>query len=154
MDRRVVNLEGLAVGRIEDCNVVPVHPDDARRPQLPVVPAEVSDLLTGMQLRARLDEASWVGQQLLDVVSDFCAGRGGKYPHAFLKDWSDTLVVDAYGGYDATLSIEGRSTAHCLAHARRKFDELVKANVRISEERDRSFRHRDRRIRVRDRAFR
>jgi len=30
------------------------------------------------------------------VVYDFCAGRGGKYSHAFLKDWSGTLVVDAY----------------------------------------------------------
>lgn len=63
------------------------------------------------------------------VVFDFCAGRGGKYPHEFLKGWSGTLVVDAYCGYDATLSIEGRSTAYCLAHARRKFDELVKANA-------------------------
>ncbi|MCY7308209.1 MAG: IS66 family transposase [Rhodoferax sp.] len=62
------------------------------------------------------------------VVYDFCAGRGGKYPHAFLKGWTDTLVVDAYGGYDATLSLEGRVTANCLAHARRKFDELFKAN--------------------------
>ena len=63
------------------------------------------------------------------VVYDFCAGRGGKYPHAFLKDWEGTLVVDAYAGYDATLSLEGRFTANCLAHARRKFDELVKANA-------------------------
>jgi len=63
------------------------------------------------------------------VVYDFCAGRGGKYPHAFLKGWSGTLVVDAYGGYDATMSLPGRVTANCLAHARRKFDELVKANA-------------------------
>ena len=63
------------------------------------------------------------------VAYDFCAGRGGKYPHAFLKDWTGTLVVDAYSGYDATLSLEGRSTAHCLAHSRRKFDELVKAGA-------------------------
>ena len=63
------------------------------------------------------------------VVYDFCAGRGGKYPHEFLKGWTGTLVVDAYAGYDATLSLEGRITANCLAHARRKFDELVKANA-------------------------
>ena len=36
---------------------------------------------------------------------------------------------DAYSGYDATLSLPGRFTANCLAHARRKFDELVKANA-------------------------
>ena len=63
------------------------------------------------------------------VVFDFCAGRGGKYPCEFLQGWSGTLVVDAYGGYDAVLAIDGRSGAHCLAHARRKFDELVKANA-------------------------
>jgi hypothetical protein len=63
------------------------------------------------------------------VVYDFCAGRGGKYPHAFLEGWRGTLVVDAYSGYDATLSLQGRSTANCLAHARRKFDELAKANA-------------------------
>jgi hypothetical protein len=62
MDRCVVHFEGLAVGRILDCNVVPVHPNDASRPQLPVVPAEVSDLLAGMQLRAHLDQAPWVGR--------------------------------------------------------------------------------------------
>ena len=63
------------------------------------------------------------------VVYDFCAGRGGKYPIEFLKGWSGTLVVDAYGGYDRLLSLQGRSTAYCFAHARRKFDELFKANA-------------------------
>ena len=63
------------------------------------------------------------------VVFDFCLGRGGKYPSAFLKDWRGTLVVDAYGGYDAVLSLQGRSTAYCLAHARRKFDELFKVDA-------------------------
>ncbi len=65
------------------------------------------------------------------VVFDFCAGRGGQYPYAFLKGWAGTLVVDAYSGYDAALSLHGRSTAYCLAHARRKFDELVKANASV-----------------------
>ena len=63
------------------------------------------------------------------VVFDFCAGRGGQYPCAFLTGWAGTLVVDAYSGYDAALSLDGRSAAYCLAHARRKFDELVKANA-------------------------
>jgi transposase len=63
------------------------------------------------------------------VVYDFCVGRGGKYAAEFLKGWSGTLVVDAYPGYDAVLALDGRSTAYCLAHARRKFDELLKANA-------------------------
>lgn len=65
------------------------------------------------------------------VVFDFCAGRGGQYPCAFLEGWAGTLVVDAYSGYDAALSLHGRSTAYCLAHARRKFDELLKANASV-----------------------
>ena len=63
------------------------------------------------------------------VVFDFCLGRGAKYPCAFLQGWTGTAVVDAYSGYDAALALDGRSTAYCLAHARRKFDELVKANA-------------------------
>ena len=63
------------------------------------------------------------------VVFDFCLGRGGKYPFEFLKGWTGTLVVDAYSGYDATLALDGRSTAYCLAHARRNFDELFKTNA-------------------------
>ncbi|MBK7006363.1 MAG: transposase [Burkholderiales bacterium] len=39
----------------------------------------------------------------------------GKYPNEFLKGWTGTLVVDAYAGYDATMSLEGRKTANCLA---------------------------------------
>ena len=65
------------------------------------------------------------------VVYDFCEGRGGKYPQAFLKDWSGTLVVDAYVGYDPALALNDRCAAYCLAHARRKFDELAKANASV-----------------------
>lgn len=63
------------------------------------------------------------------VVYDFCAGRGGKYPLEFLKGWSGTLVRDEFSGYDASLLLEQRVGAGCMAHARRKFDELVKANA-------------------------
>ena len=63
------------------------------------------------------------------VVYDFCAGRGGKYPYEFLKGWSGTLVRDEFSGYGMVLSEENRVAAGCVAHARRKFDELVKANA-------------------------
>lgn len=63
------------------------------------------------------------------VVYEFCLGRGAKYPLEFLKGWSGTLVCDGYGGYDQVLLQETRVGAACLAHARRKFDELVKDNL-------------------------
>ena len=62
------------------------------------------------------------------VAYDFCVGRGAKYPMAFLQGWSGTLVRDEFKGYESVLKLEGRTAAGCLAHARRKFDELVKVN--------------------------
>ncbi|MDZ7812817.1 MAG: IS66 family transposase [Ideonella sp.] len=63
------------------------------------------------------------------VVYDFCTGRGAKFPAAFLAQWSGTLTCDDYSGYDAVHARDGCIEAGCLAHARRKFDELVKANA-------------------------
>ena len=62
------------------------------------------------------------------VVYDFCVGRGAKYPVAFLQNWSGTLVCDGYAAYDTVFKLEKRVEAGCLAHARRKFDELIKDN--------------------------
>ena len=62
------------------------------------------------------------------VAYDFCLGRGAKYPMAFLHDWTGTLVRDEFSGYASVLKLEGRKAAGCLAHARRKFDELIKVN--------------------------
>jgi len=76
------------------------------------------------------------------VIYEFCLGRGSQYPVAFLgaaqgppgsmtqdrPAWRGTLVCDQYAGYDAVLDrrvYPQRIAAHCAAHARRKFDELV-----------------------------
>ena len=45
---------------------------------------------------------------------------------AFLNAWTGMLVCDDYVGYNALLKLKGRIEAGCMAHARRKFDELVK----------------------------
>jgi transposase len=76
------------------------------------------------------------------VIYEFCLGRGSQYPVAFLgaahgppgsameerPAWQGTLVCDQYAGYDAVLDkrvYPKRIAAHCAAHARRKFDELL-----------------------------
>jgi transposase len=76
------------------------------------------------------------------VIYEFCLGRGSHYPLAFLgaaqgppgstmqdqPAWQGTLVCDQYAGYDAALDkrvYPQRIAAHCVAHARRKFDELA-----------------------------
>ncbi|WP_418150742.1 IS66 family transposase [Variovorax atrisoli] len=67
------------------------------------------------------------------VVYDFCLGRGAQYPLAFLAGeherppWVGTLIRDEYAAYDQVVrSVPGRLAAGCLAHARRKFDELLR----------------------------
>jgi transposase len=70
------------------------------------------------------------------VIYDFCVGRGAQFPRAFLGDgddddpqersWRGTLVRDEYKAYDSVIDARpGRIAAGCLAHARRKFDELL-----------------------------
>jgi len=63
------------------------------------------------------------------VIYDFCTGRGSKYPADFLAEWAGTLTCDDYAGYDVVFRREGCIEAGCLAHARRKFDELARANA-------------------------
>ncbi len=73
------------------------------------------------------------------VVYDFCVGRGAQYPIKFLgppregdDPWRGTLVRDDYGAYDSVVDAKehpGRIAAGCMAHARRKFDELIKTNT-------------------------
>lgn len=62
------------------------------------------------------------------VAFDFCVGRGAQYPIAFLGEWSGTLVRDEYSAYDSVVRLHDRKAAGCLAHARRKYDELIKDN--------------------------
>ena len=62
------------------------------------------------------------------VAYDFCVGRGAQYPIAFLGDWSGTLVRDEYSAYDSVTRLNDSKAAGCLAHARRKYDELIKDN--------------------------
>ena len=65
------------------------------------------------------------------VVYEFCLGRGAKYSLEFLKGWSGTLISDGSGVYDQVLRQESRVGAACVAHSRRKFDELVKDNLSL-----------------------
>lgn len=71
------------------------------------------------------------------VIYEFCTGRGAQYPIEFLggnaregrRSWHGTLVRDEYAAYDAVVddrNCPGRIAAGCLAHARRKFEELAK----------------------------
>ncbi len=58
------------------------------------------------------------------VLYEYQTGRNGDYPKAFLEGFKGYLQTDGYAGYH---SVENAVHAGCWAHARRKFDEAVKA---------------------------
>jgi transposase len=57
------------------------------------------------------------------VVYDFTESRGGHHARSFLGSWSGKLVCDDFSGYKALFQ-RGVIEVGCLAHARRKFEEL------------------------------
>jgi transposase len=61
------------------------------------------------------------------AVFDYQTGRSGAHARAFLEGWRGHLVVDDYAGYKA-LFAAGVIEVGCMAHVRRKFFELHKAN--------------------------
>ena len=62
------------------------------------------------------------------VVFEFSEGRGGENVREFLQldtpqAWQGTLVTDGFSGYTACFD-KGVTSAQCMAHARRKFNDL------------------------------
>jgi len=57
------------------------------------------------------------------VVYDFADSRAATHPKEFLAGWAGKLVCDDYAGYKA-LFAAGVTEVGCLAHARRKFNDL------------------------------
>jgi transposase/uncharacterized coiled-coil protein SlyX len=58
------------------------------------------------------------------VLFDYQTTRASKHPEQFLKGFMGYLQVDGYAGYNAIPNV---TLVGCLAHARRKFDEALKA---------------------------
>ena len=62
------------------------------------------------------------------VVFEFSESRSGENVREFLRldtpqAWRGTLVTDGFSGYNATTTL-GVTSAQCMAHARRKFNDL------------------------------
>ncbi len=68
---------------VEHRDAAVLHGDDPRGPQFAVVPVEVLDLLAGMQLPTRLDDAPWVGQQLIDHPAELVQLGTGSHRQLF-----------------------------------------------------------------------
>lgn len=59
-----------------------------------------------------------------NILFEYQRTRASKHPKKFLADFKGYLHVDGYGGYD---SIPNITLAGCWSHARRYFDEALKA---------------------------
>jgi transposase len=58
------------------------------------------------------------------ILYEYQPSRSGKNPEAFLEGFKGYLQVDGYAGYDKLPNV---TLVGCWAHARRKFDEALKA---------------------------
>lgn len=72
------------------------------------------------------------------VLFDYREGRGREGPTEILKDFSGRLQTDGYAVYEDFDKKLGITLLHCLAHARRKFDEardndLARASYVLTE---------------------
>ena len=62
------------------------------------------------------------------LLFDYQTSREGKHAAAFLRGWRGHLCVDDYAGYKALFRDGSVVELGCMAHARRKFFDLAKAN--------------------------
>lgn len=67
------------------------------------------------------------------VLYDYQATRAGHHAVTFLQGFEGYLQADGFAGYQA-LEAENRHLVGCMAHARRKFDEALKALPKASRE--------------------
>lgn len=61
------------------------------------------------------------------ILFDYDASRSGTVPVRLLEGYQGYLQCDGYEGYGAIAKRDGVTLVGCWAHARRKFDEAIKA---------------------------
>jgi transposase len=67
-------------------------------------------------------------------VFDFTLNRSREGPKEFLKDYTEVLLADAYGGYNGVVAGNAITRAGCWSHARRKFVDAEKSAPEIARE--------------------
>src|SRR5271170_7451953 len=65
-------------------------------------------------------------------VFNFTLSRSRNGPATFLKDYRQTLLADAYGGYDGVVVGNDIIRGGCWAHCRRKYVDAEKAHPQIA----------------------
>jgi transposase len=65
------------------------------------------------------------------VLFNYMPSRGGAVPFRILDGYQGYLQTDGYAGYDKSGARDGVKHVGCLAHARRKFFDAVKAQHKV-----------------------
>ena len=63
------------------------------------------------------------------VLFDYDSSRAGDVPKRLLEGFEGILQTDAYAGYNGVVREQGLNRLYCMAHARRKFVEAIKAQA-------------------------
>jgi transposase len=66
------------------------------------------------------------------ILYDYDPSRSGGVPVRLLAGYSGYLQSDDYEGYNAVVAANGLRALGCMAHARRRFDEAVKAKAKTN----------------------
>ncbi len=61
------------------------------------------------------------------ILYDYDPSRGGDVPLRLLEGWQGYLMTDGYAGYSQLAKREGIERLGCMAHARRGFMDVIKA---------------------------
>ena len=64
------------------------------------------------------------------VLYDYDPGRGAGVPKRLLEGFKGYLQTDGYDGYNAVVAVNALTHVGCMAHARRRFNDAVKAQGR------------------------
>jgi transposase len=64
------------------------------------------------------------------VLYDYDPGRGAGVPKRLLEGFRGYLQTDGYDGYNAVVAVNALTHVGCMAHARRRFNDAVKAQGR------------------------
>ena len=77
----------------------------------------------------------WVYQNSIEkiVFFDYQQGRGREGPMEILGNFKGYLQTDGYVGYDVFDKKEGITQIHCMAHARRMFNEAMDNDLVVAE---------------------
>jgi transposase len=75
------------------------------------------------------------------VLFDYVPSRAGAVPLHILDDYKGYLQTDGYAGYDKPGARDGVMHVGCLAHARRKFFDAVKAQHKVGAMPKACFQH-------------